>query len=499
MAFPLLKEDELLDLDTVANRYVDTYYDDPNRWVSENLRVFLWSIQREILDSIFRNNYTVVRSCHGSGKTFLAAVAILAFLYIRTPAKIITTAPTYKQVVNLLWSEIRTIFKEKLQPEGWPGRILNDKLVINDDWYGLGFSTKDDVNLQGYHQDNILVVVDEAPGVATKIIEALESLMSSGNCHMLMIGNPIAPTGPFYEAFSDKDYGGKFHIPATSTPNFTGEAVPEYLKRKLVNKRWVARVARKWGVDSPLYISKVKGDFPDAGDDQVISLSLCEEAKNREIEPEENAERVLGVDVARFGDDNTAFVDRHGSKILDLHTMSKRDNMAVAGWISRKYRIHGFDKANIDVIGLGSGPVDRCTELDIPVNGINVAENPIGDDKDEYANLRTQLWFWAQKWLESGSLPADHPLIDDLVADLVSPKYDIRSDGKVILQSKKLIKKDRGKSPDLGDAFVLSTMGQRGTDHEVYAEAESYDTEELLESYSEDYDTDELLELAGVA
>ncbi len=479
MALPLMK-DSTPNLQVVADRYSEAYYNDPNRWVSENLRVFLWSMQREILDSVFRNAYTVVRSCHSPGKTFLAAVAVLAFLYIRTPAKVITTAPTYKQVVNLLWSEIRTLFKDKLEPAGWPGRILNDRLVINDDWYGIGFATKDDVNLQGYHQDNILIVVDEAPGVAPKIIDALESLMSSGNCHMLMIGNPISPSGPFYEAFSDPDYKGKFDISAFKTPNFTGEEVPEYLKGKLVNKRWVARVSRKWGTDSPLYVSKVKAEFPESADDQVISLKLCEDAKNREVEVPEGAERVLGVDVARFGDDNTAFVDRHGNKILDLKTISKRDNMAVAGWISRMYKLHGFDKANIDVIGLGSGPVDRCLELGIPVNGINVAVNPIGEDKDQYANLRTELWFEAGKWLLDGSLPQDHSLIDDLVADLVSPKYDYRSDGKYILQPKKLIKKDRGKSPDLGDAFVLSTMGKLGTGHESYSSSESFDTEELL-------------------
>ena len=479
MALPLLK-DKTPDLRIVANRYVDAYYNNPNRWVSENLRVFLWSIQREILDSIFRNAYTVVRSCFGSGKTFLAAIAILAFLYIRTPAKIITTAPTYKQVVNILWSEIRTIFKDKLQPTGWPGRILNDKLIIDDDWYGIGFSTKDDVNLQGYHQENILVVVDEAPGVDPKIIEALESLMSSGNCHLLMIGNPIAPTGPFYEAFSDKDYKGKFHIPATSTPNFTKEKVPEYLRRKLVSKRWVARVARKWGTDSPLYVSKVKGDFPESADDQVISLRLCEDAKNREIEVPEDAERVVGLDVARFGDDSSAMIDRKGSKILDLATMSKRDNMEIAGWVNRKFLTHGFDTANIDVIGLGSGVVDRCSELGIPVNGINVAERPIGEDKDQYFNLRTELWFEAAKWLVTGSLPQDHPLIDDLVADLVSPRFKYQSDGKYRLESKKEIKKRRGKSPDLGDGFVLSTMGKRGTSHESYSSSESFDTEELL-------------------
>lgn len=480
MALPLRKDDNSYTLESVAARYINTYYDNPNRWVSENLRVFLWSIQKEILDSIFHNTYTVVRSCFGSGKTFLAAVAILAFLYIRTPAKVITTAPTYKQVVNILWSEIRTIFKDKLQPAGWPGRILNDRLIINDDWYGIGFSTKDDVNLQGYHQDNVLIVVDEAPGVDPKIIEALESLMSSGNCHMLMIGNPIAPTGPFYEAFSDRDYKGKFHIAATDTPNFNGEDVPEYLSRKLVSKRWVARVARKWGTDSPLYISKVKGDFPDAADDQVISLKLCEDAKNREVEVAEDAERVVGLDVARFGDDNSAMVDRHGNKVLDLAIMSKRDNMEIAGWLNRKFQLHNFDMANVDVIGLGSGVVDRANELGVPVNGINVAERAIGEDKDQYFNLRTEVWFESAKWLANGSLPSDHPLIDDLVADLVSPRFKYQSDGKYRLESKKEIKKRRGKSPDLGDGFVLSTMGKRGTSHESYSSSESFDNEELL-------------------
>ncbi len=89
--------------DSQIDYYQRKYETDPYLWVVEMLRVFLWSMQKQIFDSVFAHRKTVVRSCHGSGKTFVAAVIVLAFLFTRAPCKVITTAPTWYQVRDILW------------------------------------------------------------------------------------------------------------------------------------------------------------------------------------------------------------------------------------------------------------------------------------------------------------------------------------------------------------------------------------------------------------
>ncbi len=166
-------------------------------WVLEMLRVFLWSMQRQIFDSVFAHRKTVARSCHGSGKTFVAAVIALAFLFTRAPCKVITTAPTWYQVKDILWSIINQLYKRRLM-DGFPGKPQNTRLVVNNAWSAVGLSPKDSHNFQGYHSRNVLIVVDECPGVRKELINGLKSLMSAGNAHCLWIGNPVVAGDVFY-------------------------------------------------------------------------------------------------------------------------------------------------------------------------------------------------------------------------------------------------------------------------------------------------------------
>lgn len=454
-------------MNQIAKDYLTRYRNYPNRWVSEILRVFLWSKQREILRSVFHNTKTFVRAAHSVGKTFVAATAILAFLFTRMPSKVITTAPTFYQVKDLLWSEINTLTKTRLMPQGFPAIPLKTRLNIEgrDDWFAIGLSPKEDVNLQGFHQVNLLVVIDESPGVRKKIIDAAESLMSGGDCHMLHIGNPITTADHFFKGFQDPDVEGKFHISALDTPAFTGEKVPPAVLRALVSPKWVEERERKWGKGSPLYQSKVLGDFPDESEYQLISLKLCEEAKIREVPIVGGKE--LGVDVALFGDDKTVYIMREGLEITEIWSDTKRDPMFVSGRIASIYANEGFDMCKVDVIGIGSGVVARCRELGIPVMGVDVRNR--ANEFDEYFNLRTELWFQMKKWLGYGRIPND----DDLVADFVAPHYEYYSDGRNKLEPKEKTKKRLGRSPDYGDAGVLSTADVDFISPEVYTSSTS--------------------------
>lgn len=437
---------------SVANDYLRKYQDNPDRWIEDILGVYLWSKQKEIVRSVFENRRTVVRSCHSAGKTFSAAVVVLAFLFLKTPCKIITTAPTWYQVKDLLWSEINMLYKDHLLAMGFPGVPLKTRLNVRDNWFAMGISPKEAVNFQGFHQENVLVVFDEAPGVRSDIIEGADSLLSSGNAHALWIGNPTEPSGHFYEAFRSPRWE-KIHIGYKDTPNFSGETIPRAVADRLLAPEWVEEKREDWGEDSPLFVSRVMGDFPEAGENQLISLGLCEAAKTRDVTP--FGEKILGLDIARFGMDQTVYTMRQGPVITKIHSDSKLDTMEVAGRTIVLCDQNGIDKVQADEIGIGSGVVDRLREQKVRVIGINSGNSAVEPDK--YFNLRAEMWFNMRDWLETGKIPDD----DRLIRDLTAPRYSYTSKGQYKMESKDDTKKRLKKSPDFGDSAVLAVQNIR--------------------------------------
>lgn len=443
--------------------YTERYGDGSNGgavlWGQEVLHSTYWSKQVEIIGSVFENERTVVRACHDSSKTFTAADIILAFLCLCFPCKVVTTAPTFHQVRNLLWSEINRKFAKFLAEE-MPGiQCLQTRVEIEPDWFAVGLSPRETVSFTGFHQENVLVVFDEAPGVRPEIVEAAETLMAGGNAHCLWIGNPTDSSGHFYNAFRSGQWN-KIAIGYKDTPNFIDMQddpdpmdvnLPESIKRELISKQWVESRKKEWGEDSPLFISRVEGDFPPSGERQVISLGLCEAAANRDVLPEGDIH--LGVDVARFGDDLTVYTPRRGNVLMDQITEGKKDTMEVTGRIAALHKEFGYATIPVDVIGVGAGVLDRGKEIGLPVVSWDVRRK--ANDTDKFFNKRTEAWFGMADWLKYGRIPKD----DELIADLTAPQYSYTSDGKYKVESKDDTKKRLGRSPDRADSAIAATQG----------------------------------------
>lgn len=227
-------------------------------WIYENLLDFHpWSKQLEVLKSVRENKRTVVRSCHGSGKTAVAAVAVLEFM-LQGPCRVITTAPTWSQVEQLLWREIAQRHRN-IQPAF--GKLFKTQLEIAPDWFAIGLSTDTPERFQGHHAPRMLLVVDEASGVDDAIYEASEGFLTAEGSRVLLIGNPTRTTGTFYRAFKPDSGWHRVHISAFDSPNFTGETVHSDAARALVTPEWAADAAIQWGIDSPAYKIRVLGEF----------------------------------------------------------------------------------------------------------------------------------------------------------------------------------------------------------------------------------------------
>ena len=192
-----------------------------------DLHTKLWGKQAEILRVLKFSKRTAVRSCNGSGKTHVAAVAVIWWLlaHEHKSALAITTAPTQRQVRNLLWREIRRIYFKNtaLFP---PSTILTrTSLELSPNHYAMGLSTDSPERFQGFHEENILFVVDEASGVHEDVYEAIEGSMTSRRARLLLIGNPTSVSGTFYKAFhQNRTQYEKIHISAFDTPNLQSQS-----------------------------------------------------------------------------------------------------------------------------------------------------------------------------------------------------------------------------------------------------------------------------------
>ncbi len=435
---------------------------DPQWFIENILGDRLWDKQLEAIESLRDNNRVCVRSCHSIGKSFLAARAVLWFMFAHKPAVVLTTAPTFRQVEGILWREIRTAIANAKQKLG--GRITTVKYELENNWFALGLSTDEPDRFQGYHSPNILVIPDESSGIPPTIFEAVEGVLASGNAKMMLIGNPTDPSGYFAQSFKSPLYR-KIAISALDTPNFKSFATWDDLRNStqeqrdkavvlpyLVSPQWAYERLLEWGEDTPMFAARVKGEFPAQADNALISLAWVEQAARQWsdlIEP--SGEEQFGVDVARFGDDKTVFYRRKGNRAWIHAKYGKLDTMETTGKIVALARENPEAAFAIDSVGVGAGVVDRCNELGLSnVYGVNVGEGSTEPDK---VNKRAE-YFWSlrDRFAQGDIILKDD---DETTQQLTALTYKYTSTGKIQIESKEDMKKRGMKSPDLADALML--------------------------------------------
>ncbi len=165
-----------------------------------------------------------------------------------------------------------------------------------------------------------------------------------------------------------------------------------------------------------------------------------------------DTDRVGGLDVARFGDDESAFVIREGNRVVLAETWHGKDTM----WTCGRVKASGVH-VNVDVIGIGAGVVDRLLEQEYPCAGINLAEAASASDR--FCNQRAELYWNLRERFRMGEISlAEMPseLYERLVGELTAIKYGYDSAGRIRVEDKGEIKKRIGRSTDLADALVLA-------------------------------------------
>jgi hypothetical protein len=484
-----------------VNKKLQFYQKNPLAWIHDFLDdKERWSKQIEILESVRDNRNTYVKACHGVGKTHTAKDVVLWFLYNFYPATVLTTAPSWPQVEKLLWSEINHAFSNAKFPLG--GSCKKTELFINDDWFSIGISPRIDTNdegnrLTGFHNKNLLVIFDEAPACNPKLWDIKETLMTSENVKFLAIGNPVVDSGHFFDGFRSKSVN-KINMNIFHSPNFTANKIKEikdlyrfleldyqdrekeYRKMKipfsfLTTPRWAIERLEEWGEESPLFKSRVIGEFPTKATDTIISLASLEKCKDIEIK--DNHPRILGVDVARFGEDNTVLFGYENYRQIYKQRFNGQDLVKTANLICHKLQYEKYTVVVIDDTGLGGGVTDIVRDF-VVKNGLSHRVNIVAvnfaeaSTQEEYDGKVTQMYFHVKSLVEAQQIQ----VVDkgDLFSEITSRKYNFTRKGKIKVESKDDYKKrTKRNSPDEADAFILTIWGIKF----------SY-TDSLLESFS---------------
>ena len=435
--------------DNPLTEFVLRYRDDPVLFVKEVLGAEPYDYQSEFLNAISSGERKMsVRSGHGTGKSTSASWAMLWFLLLRFPNKVVVTAPTSSQLFDALFAELKRWINE-LPPH------LQQLLTVKSDRVELTSAASEAFisartsraetpeALAGVHSENVLLVVDEASGVPEKVFEAAAGSMSGHSATTLLLSNPTRSSGTFYES-------------QTRMSKSWWTRRWSCVDSPLVSDEFVEEMRERYGEESNAFRIRVLGEFPMADDDTIIPFHLAHSATQRDIEMTPDIKPIWGLDVARFGTDKTALCKRYGNVVTDIDAWQGLDLMQTVGRVMAEYEALPSSQRPteilVDSIGVGGGVVDRLRELGVPVRGINVGEAPAMGKT--YMNLRSELWFKTKGWLEDRSCKI--PRNDQLVAELTGIRYAFTSSGKMKAESKDAMRKRGLKSPDLADALCLT-------------------------------------------
>ena len=488
-----------------ADKLFKSWREDWNKFIREALGVTLDPEQQAIVAAVQTNKRVSVRSGTARGKDFVAACIAVSFLYL-TPrwnkrgelienTKVALTAPTDRQVKNIMMPEISRLFN-RAKKRGFvlPGRLTAyDIRTDNEEWFLTGFKA-DEHNHEawsGFHAVNTMFIVTEATGISDDTFAAIEGNLQ-GNSRILLVFNPNTVVG--YAARSQKSARWtRFCLNSLTAPNvvqhkliYPGQVDYDWVQDKLEN--WCTPISAdeaqaemddfefegRWYRPEDLFRKKVLGQFPKVSDDILIPAQWLELAHERwrqvnGREPLRQDMRILGVDVAGMGRDCTCFVERKGAWVSQFNAHNSggsADHMKIAGQIAayRRRQIEAY--VSIDTIGEGAGVYSRCIEVDekdyiISCKYSEAAKGhngkPLTDvtGQYEFINMRAYLFWCVRDWLnpknDTGAMLPPDTQFDEEATEI---KWSFRSDGRIFIEPKEDIKERLGRSPDKFDALA---------------------------------------------
>ena len=416
-------------------------------------------------------------SGHGVGKTTVIAWIILWFMSTRPHPQVVVTANTSTQLSTKTWRELAKWHKLSLNSHwfSWTATKFYKK-SDPETWFSsaIPWSKERSEAFAGTHEEHVLVIFDESSMIDDAIWEVTEGAMTTQGAVWLVFGNPTRNTGRFKECFNRYRHRWLTRQIDSRTA-------------KMANKKQIDQWIEDYGEDSDFVRVRVKGQFPRASSMQFIDQDAVDQSVSRRVPLDSYCGMpiIIGVDVARFGDDQSVILVRQGLKVLNIQKFREIDTMTLSSLVAQAQDKWVARATFVDVIGIGSGVVDRLIQMGR--NVIPVTAGARAADHHKYFNKRAEMWSLMRDWLMSGGqIPDDQELINDLIA----PEYGFTGSEQLQLEKKEDMKSRGMASPDVADSlamtFALPVAPQlmdgeydyaRGAE-DVYAEAHSGRCEE---------------------
>ena len=447
-------------LNKTVLRKLKEWKDSPLQFVQECIQVTPTTQQIEFLTCVQKEKRITIRSGHGTGKDASVSWIILWFMVTRPYAKVACTAPTNRQLRDILVSEISKWLRQSTVADEFIVRkdVIHHREAPKEWWIRFISpsirATKEEQaeTLAGLHGDHLLIVCDEASGIPDPTFIPLEGALTQPDNKVIMIGNMTKNSGYFYDSHFhvsiSKDWC-KLHWDSRKSSN-VDKSMPEYF-------------AKKYGIDSNVFRIRVEGNPPLQDDTTLIPLWAAQQCIGNEFEVAEDEPLYLSVDVARYGDDSSIVLPRRGLKIFPWETFRKLNTIDLASFINQTYQEQEANGCAIDVIGVGAGVADWLEKHRMKnLYMVNVANSSSNIEK--YDRLRDELWCKVRDkcLLGTYSFPdikvngEQESLGDKLANELATVRYTFNKHGGYKVESKKDMKARGIASPNIADALGLS-------------------------------------------
>lgn len=428
--------------------------DGPQQWQ----RDFLIDVGKEVRARGFDGIHAVkalqysTSSGHGIGKSALVAWIIRWIMDTRPFAKGVVTANTGPQLQTKTWAELAKWHHMGITKHWWEltsgkGSMTYYHKDHREHWRCDAQTSREENSeaFAGLHAANStpFYIFDEASGIPDKIYEVREGGLTDGEPMTFDFGNPTRNSGRFHQ-----NMWGKFRDRVI-------RRVIDSRDVEQTNKKLFEQWAKDYGEDSDFFKVRVKGEPPDSSTLQLIPTSYYEDNVDLDVFVTPADPLVMGVDVARFGDDKSVIWMRHGRDAESPNDWARQifennDTMQLASRVAEIAREKRPDAILIDGGGVGGGVIDRCRQL-----GLDVIEVNFGGKATQagVANMRSQMWSNLRDALRDGVRLPEMP---DLRTDMCGLEYGYNVRNDLMLESKSDMKKRGLASPDLADALALT-------------------------------------------
>lgn len=436
-----------------------SWWRDPVKFVRDLFGVEpdLW--QADVLRAFPKQPRQAMKACKGPGKTTVLSWLAWNFLTTRPHPKVVATSITSDNLADGLWTEMakwrqrapllresfdwqKTRIVSKEYPETW--------WMSARTWPKSADPGQQADTLAGLHADYLFFILDEAGGIPDAVMAAAEAgLANAGQegkeAHIAIAGNPTHLEGPLYRACTTEAH--MWHVTEITADPDDPKRTPR------VTVEWARKQIQKYGRDNPWVLVNVFGKFPPSSLNALLGPDDVRAAMAREPRPQDymHAARILGIDVAREGDDRSVIFPRQGIVAGRPIVLRNADSLQGAGTVANKWNEWDATAAFVDNSGgFGAGWIDQLRAIGKSPIGIQFAGKPVDP---RYVNKRAEMWFLMAEWIKGGGcLPTD---LTEIVAELTTPTYFFKGD-RFQLEDKDQIKERLGRSPDLADALALT-------------------------------------------